>query len=772
LIIILAVAGWAIRMTPNAPLFAEVGTSPGPLAPAGLPAGDKGGPPVSDSGLTPAGNGIEVGTSVKNDLSPPLRDIKPLPPYIGALEAEHENPPIPLVGHKDEPDGALQTTFGPLDAGAPSIPAPLANWEGINVANGCGGCLPPDTNGEVGPNHYVQTVNVAFQIWNKSGTSLYGPAQINTIWSGFGGACATNNDGDPVVLYDQLADRWLISQFTASSPYNECIAVSQTGDPTGAWYRYAFQLSTTNFPDYPHLGVWPDGYYMSVNQFNNASTYAGPRPYVFDRAKMLNGQAATFQTTANALGSTVAPILPSDLDGTALPPSGAPNFFAGFGSPIKIYKFHVDWTTPANTTWTNSANLTPAAFTQLCGSTRSCIPQPGTTAKLDGIGDRGMFRLAYRNFGDHEAMVFNHSVNVGSGQAGVRWYEIRNPNTTASIYQQGSYAPDATNRWMGSGAMDRQGNLAIGYSVSSSSVYPGIRYAGRLATDPLGALSQGEATLIAGSGSQTHSAARWGDYSDLTVDPSDDCTFWYTQEYYTTTASSGWRTRIGSFKFTQCSAGPLPTNTPTAVATNTPTRTPTRTPTAAGPTNTPTRTPTRTPTAAGATNTPTRTPTRTPTPGGGTCSESISNGGFESGTSPWVQTSSGGYQLIDTTRPHTGAYSAYLGGYSNAVDTIYQQITIPAGATSASLSYWWYMTTAETSHPWDYLYTRILNTSGTTLATLQTLNDGSTANTWVHPSFDLTAYKGQTIRVYFRATNDSSLSTSFFVDDVSVNICQ
>jgi hypothetical protein len=607
-------------------------------------------------------------------------------------------------------------------------------------------------------------VNSSIAIWDKQGTLLVYPFNINEMWSNYPTEpCAMYNEGDPVVLYDQLADRWLLSQFNFATdfsgnktgPYYECVAVSQNGDATGNYWLYTFALNNNDFEDYPKLGVWPDGYYMSVNQFNNASTYAGPRPYVFDRAKMLNGQAATFQTTANALGSTVAPILPSDLDGTALPPSGAPNFFAGFGSPIKIYKFHVDWTTPANTTWTNSANLTPAAFTQLCGSTRSCIPQPGTTAKLDGIGDRGMFRLAYRNFGDHEAMVFNHNVNVGSGQAGVRWYEIRNPNTTASIFQQGSYAPDTTSRWMGSGAMDRQGNLAIGYSVSSSSVYPGIRDAGRLATDPLGALSQGEATLIAGSGSQTHSAARWGDYSDLTVDPSDDCTFWYTQEYYTTTASSGWRTRIGSFKFTQCSAGPLPTNTPTAVATNTPTRTPTRTPT-----------------AAGATNTPTRTPTRTPTPGGGTCSESISNGGFESGTSPWVQTSSGGYQLIDTTRPHTGAYSAYLGGYSNAVDTIYQQITIPAGATSASLSYWWYMTTAETSHPWDYLYTRILNTSGTTLATLQTLNDGSTASTCVHPSFDLTAYKGQTIRVYFRATNDSSLSTSFFVDDVSVNICQ
>ena len=182
-----------------------------------MPAADKGNPPTNDSSTTSAGNGIEVGMSVKNDLSPALRDLKPIPPYVGGLQTEHENPPIPLVGHKDEPDGALQSTFGPLGSILPTMPSPLTGWDGINVTSGCGGCLPPDTNGEVGPNNYVQTVNVAFQIWNKTGTSLYGPAQINTIWSGFGGPCQTRNDGDPVVLYDQLADRWVISQFTAAS---------------------------------------------------------------------------------------------------------------------------------------------------------------------------------------------------------------------------------------------------------------------------------------------------------------------------------------------------------------------------------------------------------------------------------------------------------------------------------------------------------------------------------------------------------------------------
>jgi hypothetical protein len=260
---------------------------------------------------------------------------------------------------------------------------------------------------------------------------------------------------------------------------------------------------------------------------------------------------------------------------------------------------------------------------------------------------------------------------------------------------------------------------------------------------------------------------RWGDYSSMTVDPTDDCTFWYTQEY-NNSGGWGWSTRIGAFQVSTCSGSPPPTATNTPVAQ--PTNTPTRTATPVGATSTPTRTPTRTATPPpGATNTP----TRTATPVSGGCSEKLTNGGFESGTSPWVQTSSGGYQLIDTTRPHTGAYSSYLGGYDYASDTIYQQVAVPSTATSATLTYWWYMGTQETgSTAYDYLYTRVLNSSGSTLATLKTISNASTKNTWVKETFDLTAYKGQTIRVYFKDTTDASLSTSFFVDDVSLNVCQ
>jgi hypothetical protein len=763
LLALLALAGWQIGQTHPAAPGATLGRGPLGSSATGAGAGVPNGPKPPE---VAADGPIVVGQSSKNDVSPPLRDIKPLPAVSkGEQEANDRNEWIPLIGHKDVPDPVVQNSFGASadpNVPVPNIPAPSKNWAGINQAGGCGGCAPPDTNGDVGPNHYVQIVNSSFQIWNKSGTSLYGPAAINTIWSGFGGPCQTRNDGDPVVLYDPLADRWLVSQFTAASPYNECIAISSTSDPTGAWNRYAFQLSTSDFPDYPHLGVWPDGYYMSVNWFTGGQTYAGPRPYVFNRAKMLTGAAATFQTTSAPLGSSASPIHPADFDGTTLPPSGAADTFVQFGTTLKVYRFHVDWTTPANTTWTTAANLTTAGFTELCSTTQNCVPQPSTSQKLDGLGDRLMHRVAYRNFGDHESLVLSHSVSAG-GVAGVRWYEIRNPSSTASLYQQGTYQPDTTWRWMGSVAMNKAGDMALGYSASSTSVYPSIRYTGRLATDALGTMPQGEGTILAGSGYQS-GVNRWGDYSSMTVDPTDDCTFWYTQEY-NNSGGWGWSTRIGAFQVSACSGSPNPTPT------NTPTKTPTPVP---GVTNTPTRTPTRTPTSVpGATNTPTRTPTRTPTPVPSGCSEKLTNGGFESGTAPWVQTSSGGYQLIDTTRPHTGAYSAYLGGYNNGTDTIYQQVAVPGTATSATLTYWWYMTSSEgTTTAYDKLTTQVLNSSGGVLATLKTISNTNTRNTWVKETFDLTAYKGQTIRVYFKGTTDSSLLTSFFVDDVSLNVCQ
>ncbi|MFL5731609.1 MAG: dockerin type I domain-containing protein, partial [Chloroflexia bacterium] len=515
-------------------------------------------------------------------------------------------------------DPVVQSRLAPL-----AMPTPILNFDGVGNRNGV---YPPDTNGDVGPNHYVQWVNLSYQIWNKSGTSLLGPNNGNNIFSGFGGACQTTNAGDPVVLYDPLADRWLLSQFTSANPYGECIAISTSPDPTGTYNRYFFQFSTTVFYDYPHLGVWPDGYYMSANRFNGGS---GSSAIVFDRTSMLQGLTATYQE--KLISSTQQNALPSDLDGPTPPPAGEPNFFARFSgtNTFQIYKFHVDWTTPANTTLTGPTNITVASFdSNMCGGGRSCIGQSGTTVGLDAIADRLMHRLSYRNFGDHEMLLANHTVDSnGADVAGVRWYEIRNPNGAPTVFQQGTYAPgDGISRWMGSIAMDRTGNIALGFSASNTSMFPAIRYTGRLVGDPAGTMAQGEGTLMTSGGNQTGTASRWGDYSAMSVDPSDDCTFWFTTEYLPTSGGAPWQTRISSFKFPSCVAGPTNTPTRTPTITPTPTRTPTftitptftRTPTFTitptfTPSNTFTRTPTKTPTSTPS-NTPTNTPTSTSTP--------------------------------------------------------------------------------------------------------------------------------------------------------------
>lgn len=555
----------------------------------------------------PKGNsGIQFGESYHNDVSPALRDLPTMwPPPEQKGEEEKElreanlNPKLPLPLHVDVPDPVVERD-ALLKTLVPDIPSPALNFDGIPFPGvGCS-CAPPDTNGAVGLTQYVQMVNEGYQVFNKTtGASILGPTAITSIWSGFGGVCQNNGSGDPVVLYDHIANRWLISQFAGTSvPTDECVAISTTPDATGTYNRYAFHLGS-NFFDYPHLGVWPDGYYMAMNVFNAAGTaFLGPQAFAFDRAKMLAGLPATFVTPGITGGGSEPPFLPSDLDGATLPAAGTANPFVSFpGTGVyKVRLFHADFATPANTTFTLIGSPAAAGFTALCPSTRNCVPQVGTTSRLDAIGDRLMFRLAYRKFSDgHDAVVGNYTVSAG-GVAGVRWFELRNVTTAPTVFQQSTYQPDTTWRWMGSAAMDQSGNLAIGFSASSTSINPQIRYAGRLASDTINTLGQGEATLFSGTGSQSGTGNRWGDYSALTVDPVDDCTFWYTQEYYATTGSFNWRTRIGSFKFTQCggSATPTPTLTPT-------------------PTPTPTATATATPTAT-ATATPTVAPTPTPTP--------------------------------------------------------------------------------------------------------------------------------------------------------------
>jgi hypothetical protein len=503
---------------------------------------------------------VQVVESYHNDTSKPLRDIKPQPLFSAGEHEANPNPKLPNR-HIDSADPVVQGQFNDLKAMiAITMPATVLNFDGIGFPGVACNCAPPDTNGEVGATQYVQSVNIGFQVFNKTtGASVLGPLGIGTLWAGFGGPCETAGNGDPVVIYDQIANRWVISQFAgATVPTDECVAVSTTSDATGSFFRYGFHLGT-NFFDYPHLSVWPDAYYMSMNVFNSAGTaFLGPQPFAFDRAKMLTGAPATFITTGITGGPTEETYLPADLDGSTLPPAGAPVSFVEFpgANTYKLWHFHVDFTTPANSTFTLFSSPAAAGFSVLCGATRDCVPQGGTTQRLDGIGDRLMFRLAYRNFGTHESVVGNYTVSSG-GVSGIRWFELRNVTSgPVTKFQESTYQPDTTWRWMGSAAMDQQGNIALGYSASSASINPGIRYAGRLATDPVSTLPQPESTLFAGTGSQTGGLNRWGDYSAMSVDPVDDCTFWYTTEYLAASGSFNWKTRIGSFKFPGCSGTP------------------------------------------------------------------------------------------------------------------------------------------------------------------------------------------------------------------------
>ncbi len=534
-------------------------------------------------------------------VTPPLSQIEEkkelsISMRRGKVEANEERPEKnvspPLSGVSDI-DGALAPqTQSNVEL---NIPAPIANFEGLsNLDNGAnpaigGLVLPPDTVGDVGPNHYVQATNLLFRVFNKATGAPLTPTQpISFLFTAMGGRCATTDDGDPIVLYDSFADRWIITQFvvSGSAPLGQCFAISQTGDPTGAYFTYDFVMPNNKFNDYPKFGVWPDGYYLSNNQFNLAGTaFLGVGVFALDRAKILAGDPTAsyiFFDLEGFPGQVIRSMLPSDADGLNPPPAGAPNVFSYFNAneftgetdSLRLFNFHADFAVPANSTFLErpESPVAVAAFNPGNPAGADDIEQPppsGATSALDSISDRLMHRLQYRNYGTHQALTVNHTVNVGTGntlathQAGVRYYELRNTAGTYTVREQATFAPDTTNRWMGSAAMDHEGNLAVGYSVSSTTVFPGIRYAGRLAGDPLGGLAQGEATLIAGAGVQANTASRWGDYSSMNVDPADDCTFWYTQEYYQTTTATNvspfganWQTRVGSFKVNPACVAP------------------------------------------------------------------------------------------------------------------------------------------------------------------------------------------------------------------------
>ena len=522
----------------------------------------------ADTPKRPIGHPAQVTSAVKMDISPPLRTITPIK-VVPAGKKAPENPPIPKQGRtlgkgQAGADAALQQRPGPT-----GMPAPIVN---IEANNNIFGVYPPDTQGDVGPNHFIQWVNLHFAIYDKTGTSLYGPAAGNTLWSGFGGFCEAMNDGDPQTNYDPLADRWVMSQFALNypvGPFHQCFAVSQTPDPLGAWYRYDFVVSTTKLNDYPKIGVWPDGYYMTINQFNEpGESWGGLGVLVYERDQMLiGGVARQIYFDVGAVNLNYGGTVPADLDGTP-PAPGTPGYVMEWddstwlGDPtdtLRIWEVKADWTNPAASTFGLNAAYDPNfmiatadAVPRIAG-----IPQPGTAQTLDNLADRLMQRLQYRNIGGVGKLTVNHTVDAG-GRAGVRWYQLTDPGTGWTMADQGTFAGDpgdTEHRWMGAAALDIQGNLAVGYSVSSSTTFPSIRYNGRLAGDPAGTLGA-EASIIVGTGSQLGTAGRWGDYSAMLVDPTDECTFWYTQEYIQTTGGAPWQTRVASFKFPSCVAGP------------------------------------------------------------------------------------------------------------------------------------------------------------------------------------------------------------------------
>jgi hypothetical protein len=473
-----------------------------------------------------------------------------------------------------------------------AIPAPLLTFEGLSNQDNADifgfRVNPPDANGEVGPNHYVEMINLVFAVYDKNGNKLLGPVDTGTLWAGFAIPDCTDPSGDPVVLYDQTTDRWILSQFTTRGPFYNCVAVSQTGDPTGAYFRYAFITQpdpdpggTTFFPDYPKYGVWSNSYILTTRDFGNVEGY-GISVYALEKNKMVNGEPNA-RAVQFFLDSAVVPInligdglLPADIDGTRRPIDGAPAPIVGTqddGGPygatfdaLNIWELSVKWRSTPIASLTLKTQLPVASFDSIfpCAPTsRDCLPQPGITNPaqyLDILSyrQRPTFRLAYRNFGTYESLVTNQSVEATPGVAGVRWYEIRRTGSTYSLYQQGTFATgDGVHRWMGSIAMDKKGDMALGYSVVNGvDVYPGIRYTGRLTGDTLGEMTLGEGTIIDGSGVQRTTNSRWGDYTDMTVDPTDDCTFWYVNEYYTLagqiSSTAGWQTRIGSFKLPGC----------------------------------------------------------------------------------------------------------------------------------------------------------------------------------------------------------------------------
>ena len=498
---------------------------------------------------------VTVIPEVSHGVTVPLRDYIEDPNVVNEITKTEKigyHPKSDWILNDNVNPNALPNGWDPIyqkDYNTSGTPKALnQNFEGIGYTS----VSPADPCVDVGPNYVIQMINGGsgsyFEIFDKSGNTVVNQTYFDNYFGMPGGA------GDPIVLYDELAGRWLMSEFS-SGGNNLHVAVSTTGDPLGTWNTYIF--NAPSFPDYPKYSIWNNAYIVTTNE-NDAAVYA------LDRASMLTGAAATSQRFSVPSFGTIGfqAATPVSLNGTTLPPTGTPAMVmrmrddawnGAATDALEIWEFDIDWNNSNNTTLSQVATLPISPFeSELCGYTSfACIPQPGTNTTLDPLREVLMNRIHYRNFGTHESIVCCHVTDVdGNDWAGMRWYELRRTGGTSgswSIYQEGTYAPDSDNRWMGSIGISSTGQIALAYNVSSNSTFPSLRYTGRKECDPLGVMTEPETVII--NGSASNNSNRYGDYNAMGLDPSDGETFWFTGMY---NPASAWSTRIASFTIPTC----------------------------------------------------------------------------------------------------------------------------------------------------------------------------------------------------------------------------
>jgi hypothetical protein len=709
----------------------------------------------------------------------------------------------------------------------------------INIDNGNTGVSPGDPVVEVGTNHIMYGVNASsgttFRIYNKTGALVAGPTAFKTL-APAGDPCATSVS-DPIIHFDRLANRWFMLEMGGTSSANRlCVYVSKTSDPvTGGWWFYGFP--TPALPDYPHCGVWNNAYVCTTNESG-----AGAKVYAFDRANMLNGATARpaqrFTSVAKLAGYGFQALTPATFMGSTAPPAGAAQILARHNDDeahagtsantttdyIDLFQLNLDWNTPANSNITTLPRIAITEFNSWFRdySSFATVPQPtSSTARLDPVREVILNSMVYRNLGTYESIVGNFATNQNAARtgtvvdAGIRWFELRKSGTgNWALHQEGTYSPgdSSTHHLLGSVATDKMGNIGMAYNMTRTTTpqtFASLYYTGRLVTDPNGVMTQGE-NLVA-TGAAVESSGRWGDYFQMTVDPADDCTFWFVGMYRPT---GSWATRASHFKFNNCGgttpttytiSGTITTSTGTAIsgvtvstgATSATTNasgaytlsglangTYTVTPTLTGYTFSPVN---RSVTVNGANVTGQNFTGTASGGGGGTVVERLANGNFDSittstNTAPdgsWSRTAVTGTSfntlLAGQTNAHSGSAYAYLGVNNSAGQTVESKATlIPAGATEATLSFQTSIVTSETttSTVYDRLFVELVDASNNavlqTLVTLSNLNKTTNASTYVLRSYNVVAHKGKNVKIRLRATNDSSLPTTFRVDTVSL----